>query len=48
MSCGPLIAAQAAAFAAAVRGEAHDFSIDRDIALMRLFDGAYREAIACL
>ena len=41
-------AAQASAFAAAVRGEPHDFSIDRDIALMRLFDGAYREATACL
>ena len=41
-------AAQAAAFAAAVRGEAHDFSIVRDIALMRLFDAAYREAQACL
>ncbi len=37
-------AAQAAAFMAAARGEPHDFSITRDLALMRLFDGAYREA----
>ena len=41
-------AAQASAFAAAVRGEPHDFSIGRNIALMRLFDRAYREAIGCL
>ena len=41
-------AAQAAAFAAAVRGEPHDFSIGRDIALMRLFDATYREAQRCL
>ena len=41
-------AAQAAAFGAAVRGEPHDFSTDRDLALMRLFDAAYREARACL
>ena len=40
--------AQAAAFQAAVRGEPHDFSIDRDLALMRLFDRAYQEARACL
>ena len=40
--------AQAAAFAAAVRGEAHDFDMARDLALMRLFDGAYREAQSCL
>ena len=41
-------AAQAAAFARAVRGEPHDFDLARGLALMRLFDGAYREAIACL
>jgi 1,5-anhydro-D-fructose reductase (1,5-anhydro-D-mannitol-forming) len=41
-------AAQAAAFAAAVRGEAHDFSIHRDLSLMRLFDAAYTEARSCL
>jgi len=40
-------AAQAAAFAALVRGDAHDFSIDRDIRLMRLFDHAYRKALSC-
>lgn len=40
--------AQAAAFQAAVRGEPHDFSIDRDLDLMRLFDRAYAEARACL
>ena len=40
--------AQAAAFMAAARGERHDFSATRDLALMRLFDPAYREAIACL
>ena len=36
--------AQAAAFARAVRGGAHDFSIDRDLDLMRLFDRAYQKA----
>jgi 1,5-anhydro-D-fructose reductase (1,5-anhydro-D-mannitol-forming) len=41
-------AAQAAAFMAAARGRAHDFSMPRDLALMRLFDGAYRDAISCL
>lgn len=41
-------AAQAAAFMAAARGGAHDFSMPRDLALMRLFDGAYRDAISCL
>lgn len=41
-------AAQAAAFMAAVRGGAHDFSMPRDIALMRVFDAAYQEAISCL
>ena len=40
--------AQAAAFMAAARGEPHDFSAARDLQLMRLFDGAYREAIRCL
>ena len=40
--------AQAAAFAAAVRGDAHDFSIHRDLSLMRLFDAAYTEARSCL
>lgn len=40
--------AQAAAFAAAVRGEAHDFSLERDLDLARRFDAAYREARACL
>ena len=40
--------AQATAFAAAVRGEAHDFSLERDIKLMRLFAGAHEEALACL
>ncbi|WP_019517606.1 Gfo/Idh/MocA family protein [Sphingomonas sp. Mn802worker] len=37
-------AAQAAAFMAAARGERHDFSMTRDLALMRLFDRAYTEA----
>jgi predicted dehydrogenase len=41
-------AAQAAAFAAAVRGEPHDFSIHRDLSLMRLFDAAYARALSCL
>ncbi|NJC34684.1 putative dehydrogenase [Sphingomonas jejuensis] len=40
-------AAQAAAFMAAARGDAHDFSVHRDLSLMRVFDRAYREAIAC-
>jgi predicted dehydrogenase len=39
--------AQALAFAAAVRGEPHDFSVSRDLALMRLFTAAYAEARAC-
>ncbi len=39
---------QAAAFAAAVRGGAHDYSLPRDLALARHFDAAYREAFACL
>jgi len=37
-------AAQAAAFMRAARGGAHDFSMLRDLALMRLFDRAYTEA----
>lgn len=37
-------AAQAAAFMAAARGEPHDFSMTRDLALMRVFDRAYEEA----
>ncbi|SEL57157.1 Predicted dehydrogenase [Sphingomonas palmae] len=37
-------AAQAAAFMAAARGEPHDFSMTRDLALMQLFDRAYTEA----
>jgi 1,5-anhydro-D-fructose reductase (1,5-anhydro-D-mannitol-forming) len=41
-------AAQAAAFGRAVAGEPHDFDLGRDLALMRLFDPAYREAIRCL
>ncbi len=40
--------AQADAFAAAVRGEPHDYSLARDMALARRFDAAYREAFACL
>jgi len=40
--------AQATAFAAAVKGEPHDFSLDRDLALMRLFAGAHEEAVSCL
>ena len=40
--------AQATAFAAAVQGEAHDFSLERDIKLMRLFAGAHEKALACL
>lgn len=41
-------AAQAAAFARAVRGEPHDFSLTRDLTLMRLFAGAYDRAAVCL
>ena len=41
-------AAQAAAFQAAARGEPHDFSVARDLDLMRLFDRAYTDARACL
>ena len=41
-------AAQVAAFAAAVRGEPHGFEPQRDLALMRLFDTAHREAVQCL
>ncbi len=40
--------AQATAFAAAVQGEVHDFSLSRDIALMRLFVGAHDKAVSCL
>jgi 1,5-anhydro-D-fructose reductase (1,5-anhydro-D-mannitol-forming) len=40
--------AQAAAFIEAARGEPHDWSLTRDIRLMRLFDTAYREAQLCL
>ncbi|GGE93071.1 Gfo/Idh/MocA family protein [Sphingomonas prati] len=40
--------AQAAAFMAAVRGGPHDFSMPRDLALMRLFDAAYQDARRCL
>jgi 1,5-anhydro-D-fructose reductase (1,5-anhydro-D-mannitol-forming) len=40
--------AQAAAFAAAVRGEPHDFSLARDLDLARRFDAAYQEARRCL
>lgn len=36
--------AQAAAFMRAARGELHDFSMSRDLSLMRLFDRAYTEA----
>lgn len=39
---------QAAAFAAAARGEPHEWSVTRDLRLMRLFDTAYREARLCL
>ncbi|MCG5431789.1 Gfo/Idh/MocA family oxidoreductase [Mycobacterium sp. MYCO198283] len=39
--------AQAAAFQRAAAGEPHDFSITRDLDLMRLFDRAYKEACAC-
>ncbi|MGB7407384.1 MAG: Gfo/Idh/MocA family oxidoreductase [Pontixanthobacter sp.] len=41
-------AAQLAAFAGAVAGEPHEFSAERDIALMRLFDAAHEEARQCL
>lgn len=41
-------AAQAAAFMAAARGRPHDFSLSRDLALMRLFDQAYQDARSCL
>jgi len=41
-------AAQIAAFAKAVSGTPHDFSHERDIALMRLFDTAHEEARQCL
>jgi 1,5-anhydro-D-fructose reductase (1,5-anhydro-D-mannitol-forming) len=41
-------AAQAAAFAGAVRGEPHDFDLARDLRLARRFDAAYQEAFACL
>ena len=40
--------AQARAFAAAASGSPHDYSIARDIRLMRLFDAAYTEARLCL
>ncbi|WP_174301747.1 Gfo/Idh/MocA family protein, partial [Caulobacter sp. S45] len=39
---------QAAAFAAAVQGAPHDYSLSRDLALARRFDAAYRQAFACL
>lgn len=41
-------AAQAQAFADATLGRPHDFSVERDIGLMRLFDAAYQEARRCL
>ena len=41
-------AAQAACFADAVRGGAHDFSLERDLTLTRRFDTAYRAAVATL
>ncbi len=40
--------AQVQAFADATQGQPHDFSAQRDIALMRLFDAAYCEAKKCL
>ncbi|MDR6787703.1 putative dehydrogenase [Sphingomonas sp. BE138] len=40
-------AAQAAAFMAAARGGRHDFSMERDLMLMRLFDRAYTKARRC-
>lgn len=39
---------QVAAFAAGVAGAAHGFSAERDIALMRAFDAAHKQARACL
>ncbi|MGB3739702.1 MAG: Gfo/Idh/MocA family oxidoreductase [Pontixanthobacter sp.] len=41
-------AAQIAAFADATNGQVHDFDVDRDLALMRLFDAAHEEARRCL
>lgn len=41
-------AAQAAAFMTAAAGAPHDFSMPRDLALMRLFDRAYQDARSCL
>ena len=40
--------AQARAFAAAVNGSPHEFSAERDLRLMTVFDAAYREAQRCL
>ena len=40
--------AQASAFMAAAAGLPHDFSIARDLALMRLFDPVYQQALRCL
>jgi predicted dehydrogenase len=40
--------AQATAFAAAVQGAPHDFSLNRDLTLMRLFAGAHDRAVLCL
>ena len=45
---GSPFAAQANAFASAARGQPHDFSLVRDLDLMRVFDSAHREALACL
>jgi 1,5-anhydro-D-fructose reductase (1,5-anhydro-D-mannitol-forming) len=39
---------QVEAFAAAVRGEPHDYDLSRDLRLMRLFDRSYQEARAWL
>lgn len=39
---------QARAFAAAVAGQPHEFSAERDLRLMRLFDTAYHRARSCL
>jgi len=44
---GSPFAAQAAAFMRAAQGHAHDFSMPRDLALMRLFDRACTEARSC-
>lgn len=41
-------AAQAMAFTAAVEGAAHDFSAERDLALMKTFTTAHKEALAWL